>query len=161
MDARSLLKRSVLRTQRGGGVRRRGENAAWGMLGVALLALWCGCSTRVLNLDLPPRAHPIEPAVADAVRAGMTAEQIVLLAGEAELVGAGVRPVGNHPWGADVYHVFWDRGETHDRANGTWLYAIRSAAGPAESANERYLFVEMNAGVVSKAYQGRIGSWSM
>jgi hypothetical protein len=141
-------------------VRRRGENAARGMLGVALLA-WCGCSTRVLNLDLPPRAHPIESAVADAVRSGMTAEQVVLLAGEAELVGAGVHPVGNHPRGVDTYHVFWDPGQTHDQANGTWLYAIRSSAGSAESANERYLFVEMNSGVVSKAYQGGIGSWSM
>ena len=141
-------------------MRRRCENAARGVLGAALLVSWCGCSTRVLDLDLSFRGHPIESTVADGVRGGMTAEQVVLLAGEAEIVGAGVHRIDDHPWGVDTYHVFWDRGQTHDRANGTWLYAIRSPVGSGEAPNDRYLFVEMNAGVVSRAYQGRIGAWS-
>jgi hypothetical protein len=142
-------------------VTRRGENAARDMLGVAVLLLWCGCAARVASVDLPPRDHPIEPTAADGVRPGMTAEEVARVAGPARVFGAGVSPIADHPWGADMYHVCWDPGQEHDRANGTWLYPIQGSAGSRDAASDRYLFVEMNGGVVSKAYRGRIGSWSM
>jgi hypothetical protein len=123
------------------------------------MAISFGCKPRVLVLPTPERVHPIDAAAAEAVQLGMTVEQVVQIAGDAGVVGAGVAPIAGHPQDAGVYHVFWDFTQNHDPTNGTWLYLIRDSRSPRDAANDLFLFVEMKGGLVSKVYQGTVGSW--
>jgi hypothetical protein len=138
------------------------------MLLLGLLWSCCGCASRTSSLPASfklrwyPRENPIEAAVADALLVGMTLEEVRRTAGEPPVFGASVTPLSDadrrEP---DVYRVFWDQAQRHDPAQGTSLFPIRSEPSAADRYSQRYLFVDMEDGVVSKVYQGRIGMWVM
>ncbi len=138
------------------------------MLLLGLLWCSCGCAARTPSLPASfklrwyPRENPIEAAVADALHAGMTLQEVRGTVGEPPVFGASVtRSSDADQSEPDVYHVFWDQAQQHDPAQGTSLYPIRSEPSAPDRYSQRYLFVDMENGVVSKVYQGRIGMWVM
>jgi hypothetical protein len=141
--------------------------AVWETLLLGLLWSSCGCAARAPSLPASfkmrwfPRENPIEAAVADALQVGMTLEEVWRTAGEPPVFGASVTPLSDADQPPDAYRVFWDQGQDHDPSQGTSLYPIRSEPGAPDRYSQRYLFVDMENGVVSKVYQGRIGMWVM
>jgi hypothetical protein len=123
------------------------------------LVLWsCHLSRpRSIVFPTPWRDAPVSQEAADAIKAGMSREQVVALAGNPR-AGGGVSEAPSPPFGPGKYSVASASpfGQP-DWMNSTWIYVV---SGDASGPGERYLFVEVKDGVVARAYQGGVASWS-
>jgi hypothetical protein len=136
-----------------GGVGRRA-----GLVLIAAFLAACG-RPRPFVVPTPWRDLVIEQAAADTIAVGMTRDDVARTLGQARAAGA-VSEAGA-PWGPGLYAVHCDPSGTPDWMNSTWIYLIEGGPEAPAPAKERYLFVTMRDGVVTRTSQGHVVIWGM